>query len=175
MAGRNYSSTISKFTPFSSGIQDYRLGFAENAVLFQIKDENLGEQTYFSLRPSMTFQTEGTLGSYISAVGHIVATTKGLAYVQGTVATELLSGTQLTDYWNIFNSAGSANTTKTQLFVHEYTGTTAGRFAVLAGNDPTITTGVTTKIFITDIAATPAAGSAVEFVPSFSACPHGVS
>ena len=171
MAGRNYSSTVSKFTPFSSGIQDHRLGFATNVVLMQIKDENLGEQSYFSIRPSFDEYLNlaaTSNGKFLAAAEDVIATTKTFTNCAGETPVNLLGSAAKTEWDSCFNTGNRAG-----IVLHDYTAST-GKYVIVMGNTTTSTTA--TRMFVADFTSgVPVAESATVFTPSFVANKYPVS
>jgi hypothetical protein len=103
--------------PFAEGLQDARLGLAENVVLYEQKDAFNGEFKYFSLRPNIVEHGEVTEGGGASigapidvsqwepalAVNLMLATTLNVYSTQPNTlasAIPILTGADLTNYRN---------------------------------------------------------------------------
>ena len=158
MAGaKQYSSTQSKFTPFSSGVQDYRLGLVENAVLMKIKDENLGTQTYFSMRPSMsqmstTLTTDNspplvdTVGNFISAADRYYSTNLNM-YMYGVSRASKNYGIAFGgDSATAWQTEFGITSNKAPTVEHDYT-TTGDKFITVVGPKGT----TVSKLFVLNI------------------------
>lgn len=109
MATSRKEPTVAKTVPFASGLQDFRLGLAENVVVYGTEDAFIGPVKYLTLRPNFNFVisienefTGDPVGEYKTCTNRYLATDDNIFYLNpyltGVQGSAILQGADRTAY-----------------------------------------------------------------------------